>query len=262
MSGEAIVVEGRGLHSGAAARVSLARCDGAVTLNGTPIAALRVVDTERETTVETARGRVRTVEHLFAALAGIGVREGMAIEVEGGEVPLADGGAAKWCDAIGAIGVTRAPPLRVVKSGVIEIGRSRYSFVVEVEIEIEVEVEVDGEVEVARWRGDAEDFRARIAPARTFAFARDVDALASRGLASHVDPESVVVIGDGVVHCAGRPFAKDEPARHKLLDLVGDSYLYGGPPIGRVRAFRPGHGATHAAMTRARELGIVARQRA
>jgi UDP-3-O-[3-hydroxymyristoyl] N-acetylglucosamine deacetylase len=59
---------------------------------------------------------------------------------------------------------------------------------------------------------------------------------------------------------AGAPFLADEPARHKLLDLVGDLYLYGGPPRGRVRATRPGHGATHEAMRRALAEGLVARE--
>jgi UDP-3-O-acyl-N-acetylglucosamine deacetylase len=67
-----------------------------------------------------------------------------------------------------------------------------------------------------------------------------------------------VVIAEDAIHAAGAPFAPDEPARHKLLDLVGDMYLYGGPPRGRVRAFRPGHAATHAAMARALDLGVLA----
>jgi UDP-3-O-[3-hydroxymyristoyl] N-acetylglucosamine deacetylase len=242
-----MVVEGRGLHSGAHARVTLARRDGPVTLNGTAVADLRVVGKDRATTV--AEPRVATVEHLFAALAGLGVREGIAIAVDGPELPLLDGGAAKWCEVIAGFGIVlRRAGLRVARSGTVEIGRSRYVFEVEVEVE-----------KTAKWSGDAMDFAARIAPARTFAFAHEVAELASRGLASHVDPESVVVLAPDVVHSAGRAFSSDEPARHKLLDLIGDLYLYGGPPIGRVRAFRPGHGATHAAVARALALGILAR---
>src|SRR5947209_7211326 len=124
-----MVVEGRGLHTGAAARVTFAPAAGAVTLNGTPIGELRVVDTERATTVEGARGRVRTVEHLFAALAGMSVRGGIAIEVEGPELPLADGGAARWCQLIARVACERgAPTLRVARDGAIEIGQSRYAF--------------------------------------------------------------------------------------------------------------------------------------
>jgi UDP-3-O-[3-hydroxymyristoyl] N-acetylglucosamine deacetylase len=66
----------------------------------------------------------------------------------------------------------------------------------------------------------------------------------------------VVVIGAEIL-AAGRPFAPDEPARHKLLDLVGDLFLYGGPPRGSVAAYRPGHWATHEAVRRAREAGVL-----
>jgi UDP-3-O-acyl-N-acetylglucosamine deacetylase len=66
----------------------------------------------------------------------------------------------------------------------------------------------------------------------------------------------VVLTPDGALS-AGRPFEPDEPARHKLLDLVGDLYLYGGPPVGHVRAVRPGHAANALAMRRARDEGIV-----
>jgi UDP-3-O-[3-hydroxymyristoyl] N-acetylglucosamine deacetylase len=253
-----MVVEGRGLHSGAESRVILTRAPGPVTLLGTPIAHLRVVDTERATTVESPR--VRTVEHLFAAFAGLGIQSGVAIDVEGGELPLLDGGAAAWCEALVELGVVaEAPRLRVVRDGHVEVGQSVYAFGVAVEVEVEVEVDVEVEVERhARWSGDADDFRARIAPARTFAVERDVALLAKRGLASHVDPTSVVVLTERGVLAAGRPFTADEPARHKLLDLVGDLYLYGGPAIGRLYARRPGHTATHAAVRAAFARGLLA----
>ncbi len=66
----------------------------------------------------------------------------------------------------------------------------------------------------------------------------------------------VVVIGPEIL-ARGRPFEADEPARHKLLDLIGDLFLYGGPPRGSVSASRPGHWATHEAMQRAREAGVL-----
>ena len=110
----------------------------------------------------------------------------------------------------------------------------------------------------ATWSGDRADFVARIASARTFGFAHEVDALLARGLAQHVAASSVVVIAPDVIHHAGRPFTADEPARHKLLDLIGDLYAHGGPFRGRIHATRPGHAATHAAMARAREEGVIA----
>src|SRR5690606_8548586 len=109
----------------------------------------------------------------------------------------------------------------------------------------------------AAWRGDPDDFRERIAPARTFGFAHELDSLLARDLARHVDPASVVVLAVDRVLSAGPPFRADEPARHKLLDLIGDLYAHGGPPAGTVHAIRPGHAATHEAVRRALEEGIV-----
>ena len=263
-----MAIVGQGLHSGARAAVSFARHVGPVVLrsNGVdvPIAELAIVDTARSTTVASSGGslRVATIEHVLAALAGLGVHDGVAIVIEGPEAPLADGGARAYADAVRALGVSASPPrLRVVELGSVEVGTSRYDFTPGEHVAIEVEVEFARAdlVRVARWDGGAEDFCARIAAARTFGFEHEVEALLARGLASHVTPESVVVIGDERILSAGAPFAADEPARHKLLDLIGDLYLHGGPPIGQVRAFRPGHTATHEALRRALAQGLVRR---
>jgi UDP-3-O-[3-hydroxymyristoyl] N-acetylglucosamine deacetylase len=87
----------------------------------------------------------------------------------------------------------------------------------------------------------------------------DFDELGRLGLARHVDPEAVVVLAPDGVHCRGA-FEADEPARHKLLDLVGDLYLHGGPPQGRMHAHRPGHSANAAAIARALEEGVLVRE--
>jgi UDP-3-O-[3-hydroxymyristoyl] N-acetylglucosamine deacetylase len=111
----------------------------------------------------------------------------------------------------------------------------------------------------AVWAGDRDDFVSHIAAARTFAFAHDVTELVDAGCASHVDPTSVVVFTPERVLASGAPFRDDEPARHKLLDLMGDLFVYGGPPIGAVHAFRPGHRATHAIVRQALEVGVLTR---
>ncbi len=262
-------VEGVGLHSGAQARVVLRACTGPVTLASggveAPIDELTVVSTARATTVEAREGtlRVGTVEHAFAALAGLGVYEGIALCVEGPEMPLLDGGATAWCDAIDRLRVARRPGgTRIARQAVLEVASSRYEFTPGPRVEVQVRLELAGFDEArvaaeARWSGDADDFKRRIATARTFTLARDVDELLAKGLARGVDPASVVVLSEDAILHAGRPFAPDEPARHKLLDLVGDLYLTGGPPLGRLRAVRPGHAANTAAMRRARAEGIV-----
>jgi UDP-3-O-[3-hydroxymyristoyl] N-acetylglucosamine deacetylase len=267
------VFAGQGLHSGTRASLRFERHEGPVVVRvegrEVPLAELRVVDTTRSTTIAAARGgaRLQTVEHVFAALAGLGLHAGVALVLEGSEVPLADGGARAFVDALGLLGVAPTPPpLRVVRDGVLVVGASTYELFVagagEGGVDVEVVVDFDDArlANEAAWRGGADDFRERIAVARTFGFEREVAELLARGLASHVTPESVVVIGVDRVLSAGAPFSADEPARHKLLDLVGDLYLYGGPPRGRVRAIRPGHGATHEAMRRALAEGLVVRE--
>lgn len=262
-------VAGRGLHTGAPGDVRFVLHDGPVVLRSgaaeAGLAELRVVDTTRSTTVEGARGgpRVATIEHVFAALGGLGIHHGVAVVIEGREPPLADGGARIYADALRELGVAASPPgLHVVRDGSLAIGGSTYELRRGDGVELEVAIDFDDDrlARSASWSGCAEDFRARIAVARTFGFEHEMEELLARGLASHVTPESVVVIGKTSILSSGAPFAADEPARHKLLDLIGDLYLYGGPPRGRLRAVRPGHGATHEMMRRAFEEGLVARK--
>jgi UDP-3-O-[3-hydroxymyristoyl] N-acetylglucosamine deacetylase len=213
-----------------------------------------------------ARGgalRVGTVEHLFSAFAGLGVRDGVVVEVVGGELPLVDGGARAWCDAIASIGARRsAPRLRVTREARYEVGLSVYRLARGDEVDVRVRVELDDArlVPDAAWSGDANDFVERIAPARTFALARELDELLRRGLALRADPASVVVVTPDAILSSGRAFSADEPARHKLLDFLGDLYLYGGPFVGSVSAHRPGHAATHRALARALDEGVLERQ--
>ncbi len=258
------VVEGVGLHGGVAGRVRFTRRDGPLAIRrGERVAelgAMGVVDTSLSTTVASGELRVRTVEHMFAALGALGVRTDLEIEIDGPEVPLADGGAAVFFDAITTLGIAPSPPrIAVARDGRIVVRESVYDFARSDRTELEVIVDYDDArlAKHASWHGDAADFRARIATARTFGFARDVEMLMERGLASHVARESVVVVRDDGILFAGAPFEADEPARHKLLDLVGDMVVHGGPPRGRVKANRPGHAATNEAMLAALDAGLL-----
>jgi UDP-3-O-[3-hydroxymyristoyl] N-acetylglucosamine deacetylase len=263
-------VEGPGLHSGAHGVVRFERHDGPTILRSagidTRITDLRVVDTLRSTTVEDPSGvvRVGTIEHVLAALGGLHVHSGVAVIVEGTEAPLADGGARRYVDLVRALGIAPSrPALRIVRGGVVEHGASRYELACGEGDSVTLDISVDfDDARIAKnacWKGDAADFCGRIAAARTFGFEHEVAELHARGLASHVTPESVIVIGAERVLASGAPFTADEPVRHKLLDLIGDLYLYGGPPRGVVRATRPGHAATHAVMARALADGLVVR---
>jgi UDP-3-O-[3-hydroxymyristoyl] N-acetylglucosamine deacetylase len=222
---------------------------------------LRVVLTDRATTVAREDGtlRVGTVEHLFAALAGLGIREGIHVEVEGDELPILDGAARAWAEALEKLDPPRGVPRLVVHDeATIVVGSSTYEFRRgRATIGVHLDTDDPRLARDATWSSDPLDFTRRIAQARTFAFERDVPELVQRGLASHVNVESVVVIAQDRIHWAGARFEADEPARHKLLDLMGDFYLYGGPPAGSVHATRPGHGPNHEAIARAIASGIL-----
>jgi UDP-3-O-[3-hydroxymyristoyl] N-acetylglucosamine deacetylase len=259
--------EGWGLHTGSPSRVVLRRRPGPVSIrvagHESPLVRARVVGTDRATTLEIEGRRVATVEHLLAAFAGLGLHTGVSIEVEGPELPLLDGAARHFAEAMGELGLpgSESPELEVARDDQVVIEDSSYTFrrTDGVHLEVQVDLPFPSLASSATWDGDAQDFVLRIAPARTFAFAAEIPALAEQGRVAHVSPESVVILAADQVLSAGRLFLPDEPARHKLLDLMGDLFLYGGPPRGALLARRPGHGRTHAAMREALERGIVRR---
>jgi UDP-3-O-[3-hydroxymyristoyl] N-acetylglucosamine deacetylase len=259
---------GRGLHGGARCALALRRRSGPVAFElgsrEALIAELEVVRADRGVRVRAARldQEIELVEHLLAAFAGLGIRQGIACSVSGGEIPLLDGASLELARALLALEPPRASAeLRVVRDGEIRAGDSLYRFFRRDALELAVEVDFRRAglgVERAAWSGSAEQFLREIAPARTFGFRRDAEELRRSGRARWVDPEVVLVFDDGGrVLAPARPPEPGELARHKLLDLLGDLYLHGGPPIGRLEAIRPGHAATHRALAEARARGLV-----
>jgi UDP-3-O-[3-hydroxymyristoyl] N-acetylglucosamine deacetylase len=205
---------------------------------------------------------VDSVEHLLAALGGLSIRRGLCIEVAGAEVPLADGAALIFAKALEELDLAREEPaLAVLAEGEVRIEASSYAFEPADSVELEVAVEFDATAigrQRATWDGAAASFLSEVAWARTFGFRREGEALRAAARARGVDPRAVMVLdGEGRVEAPGAPARPGEFARHKLLDLVGDLYLHGGPPLGRVRATRPGHAATHRAVEVAKERGLV-----
>jgi UDP-3-O-[3-hydroxymyristoyl] N-acetylglucosamine deacetylase len=278
MAQDTIIREGLGLYTGRRSCVTLRARPGPLSLGvggrEYPLFTVAVASTARATTIEAGGVLISTVEHLLAACAGMGLYEGLAIEVQGGEVPLLDGGARAWSDALLELQVPEsAPVLEVLSDGEVSVGQSSYRFLrrtngleggkcgrASVIVGVAVDFADPRVGGCASWRGDPVDFRTRIAPARTFAFVHDLAEHQSAPLAAHVAPTSVVIIARDAVFHAGLPFLSDEPARHKLLDLLGDSFLYGGPPRGQLQAYRPGHTANHAAMRLAVSRGILGRR--
>lgn len=246
-------LRGVGLHTGepVAARLvpaprgaglSVVRTDLGVEL---AVAPRNVQARERCTCLGQGDQRVETVEHALAALVGLGIADAV-LEVEGPEVPQLDGSALPWALAARAAGLVPSDARPRVERAV-EVREGERVLRLSPGDGVDVCSTVDfahpaiGRA-VVRWSGDPEDFVRRLAPARTFALLEDVEALRASGRIRGGTLEAAVVLGpDGPLNPEGLRFP-DEPARHKLVDLLGDLALLGGAPRGRVEAERYGHG--------------------
>lgn len=262
-----ITFHGPGLHTGVQCSLVLARAPGPLCFiigeDEIDRSLMRALRADYGVELDLGgRAKVDLVEHLFAAFAGLSIQHGVRIVAGGPEIPLLDGGAREFAAALQALGPPRSPPqLRVVQAGEVITDRSRYSF--EPQEGIHVGVEVDFSpfgTQRASWDGSSAAFLSQIAPARTFGFRSDARRLRASGRATHVDPSAVIVIeDDGSVLPPFRPPEDSELARHKLLDLLGDLFLFGGPPVGKLFAQRPGHRASHRAIEQALEFGLLER---
>jgi len=195
--------------------------------------------------------RIRTVEHLLAALAWCGVIDA-TIAVDGPEIPILDGSAGPWIASLLAAGAEPGPRFVALERAVeVEIDGARARLAPigpEREPCYRVELRFGGapvgpttyELNPAR-----DDFVASVAAARTFALERDLAGIRSAGLGRGGCLDNALIIGDeGPLNPCGARFP-DEPARHKLLDAIGDLSLLGGLPWASFEAFRPGHRLLH-----------------
>jgi len=267
--------EGVALFSGEHSVVEIERCDGPTILRtekgGGPISEWRAASAFRTTAIAHASGaRLACVEHLFAALAAFSAQEGVSIFVRGNELPILDGASAAWCALLGELDAEldlpeRRPKLVVARDGEVVLGLTKYLFFSD-KTHLEISVALDWNnagsfatslATRASWDGSRAAFVAGIASARTFILARDLAQFETSGAGAHLPETSFVVVGEENVIASGAPFSADEPARHKLLDLIGDFFLHGGPPLGRVEALRPSHAKNHQAIAVALEKGIL-----
>jgi UDP-3-O-[3-hydroxymyristoyl] N-acetylglucosamine deacetylase len=268
-----VVFTGVGLHcgdrvrmtvrpAGADAGVAFRRVDlpaGEDDANVVRLAPGAVVDTTLGTTVANRAGaRVQTVEHLLAAILGVGL-DNVVIDLEGGEPPAMDGSALPFARRLAQAGVDRlAAPRRVIrveKPVEVDLGGRTARFEPASRLEIDIAIAFDDPA-IGRQRAvfaldperSAERFLADLAPARTFAFLKDYDALRAQGLARGGSLENCVVLDGGeVINEGGLRFA-DEFARHKALDVLGDLALAGWAIQGRYTAERPGHALNNLAL--------------
>jgi UDP-3-O-[3-hydroxymyristoyl] N-acetylglucosamine deacetylase len=250
---------GIGLHSGARVAMSLypAAADHGIVFRRSDITdkdplvpALwhEVVETSYCTVLANADGvRVSTVEHLLAALAGLGIDNAL-ITLDGPEVPIMDGSAAPFVFLLECAGTAEQAaarkairirqPVLVVEEGRVAAVSPSDSFSISVEIEFEASI-------VARqecfFRVADGTFKAEIARARTFGFMHEVEDLRAAGLALGGSLENAVMVADDQILNEGGLRYDNEFVRHKVLDCIGDMSLAGAPILGHVHGVRSGH---------------------
>jgi UDP-3-O-[3-hydroxymyristoyl] N-acetylglucosamine deacetylase/3-hydroxyacyl-[acyl-carrier-protein] dehydratase len=233
-----------------------------------------VVDLSRGTTIEHNGARINTVEHTLAALVGLEI-DNVLIQLDGPEPPIMDGSSRMFIDAIETVGTTEQNALR----NFFEVTESiRYKDPIrDVEIaalpldDFRVTVMVDYNSPVLGSQhaslNHISDFKKEISSSRTFCFLHELEMLYKNNLIKGGDLNNAIVIVDRVVKddeldylasLFNKPKVhvrkegilnnvelrhKNEPARHKLLDVVGDLALVGRPIKAQILAARPGHAA-------------------
>jgi UDP-3-O-[3-hydroxymyristoyl] N-acetylglucosamine deacetylase len=259
---------GIGVHSGVPITLTMspAEADCGVVFvrsgrNGQPEREMRatagsVTSTDLATVLGDESGAlVSTVEHVMAALCGLGV-DNCIVEIDGPEAPIMDGSAAPYVAAIDQAGIAGLPalrryfkvlkPVRAIKGNA--FGEFRpYDRGFRVDVQIDFDHPLIGRQSLGLDL-DPAVFRREVARARTFGFMRDVSKLWGSGYALGASLENTVVVAeDRILNPEGLRY-RDEFVRHKLLDAIGDLALAGAPILGAYRSVRGGHKLNHAVL--------------
>ncbi len=231
-----------------------------------------VTETERGTVISRGDVRISTIEHALAALYAAGV-DNCLIKLNAPELPILDGSAEKYIEEIDRIGLREQnldKNFYIVKHKIEvrdEETGAHLTVLPDSDFSVDVMISYDSPIltnQYARLENMSE-FRSQIASSRTFVFVREVEPLLNANLIKGGDLDNAIVIYDrdvpqqqldhladliGVPHkkvndfgyINNRPLVfENEPARHKLLDVLGDVALIGRPLKGRIIACRPGH---------------------
>ena len=250
---------GKGLHTGKSVTMQLlpAPDDFGIVFQRTDLGSGvevhacvdNVIQTRRCTTLSERGVKIITAEHLLSALSALGVDNAL-VQIDAAEVPILDGSARPYVEAIREHGLmaqhTDRSPVVVSRPFEYKDPRSGSCIRFEPADGFEVDVTIDFKsrvigVQHARFDGTV-DYGREIAPCRTFCFRKEVMMLRLLGLIKGGSLDNALVVDEprGFV---GDPVLQfpDEPARHKLLDLLGDLALAGRPIQGRITAYKPGH---------------------
>ncbi len=279
---EPVTLHGVGLHTGETVTMTMRPANPGygirfqrVDLPDKPVVKADVdyvVDTSRGTTIEHNGARVSTLEHTMAALVGMGI-DNLLIELDGPEVPILDGSARQFIEAIESSGIQEQEAKRIVYS--IDSNIHYYDPVKNVDMlavpstDYAITTLIDFNSPVlgtqhASMKHLAE-FREEIGPCRTFCFLHELEYLLDNNLIKGGDLSNAIVVVDKVVsqeelNRLAKVFNKqkievkqegilnniqlrftNEPARHKLLDVIGDLALVGHSIKAHIIASRPGH---------------------
>ncbi len=246
-------------------------------LDGSPVIdalAENVVDTSRGTTLEQNGVRIATIEHVMAAFTGLEIDNAL-IEVRGPEAPIMGGSSKMFVDAILEAGIQEQDKdrdyFRIPEKIIFSDEESGVDLMVYPDDHLSYNVLIDYNSKTLGNQyailNNISEFTEEISMCRTFVFFHELEALAKQGLIKGGDLDNAIVIMDRVVDqievdrvadLFNKPHIKinsegilnniemrfsNEPARHKLLDIMGDIALVGQPIIGKVVATRPGHHA-------------------
>ncbi|MDI1228191.1 MAG: UDP-3-O-acyl-N-acetylglucosamine deacetylase [bacterium] len=255
----AFTVTGVGVHSGATANMTVKPADASAGItfirtdvtdknNVIPARWNAVVDTKLCTVLANKSGvTISTIEHLMSAFAALGI-DNATVEIDGPEIPIMDGSAVQFVQAIDKAGLLRQKSrrhvLRVLKTVSYQEGEKEvflspadgqfFGFEISFHNALIGRQKFTHALKEEAYRGD-------IAAARTFGFLHEVEALRKMGLARGGSLDNAIVIdGDKVLNEGGLRF-KNEFVRHKILDAIGDIYLMGVQLIGHYHGVKAGH---------------------
>jgi UDP-3-O-[3-hydroxymyristoyl] N-acetylglucosamine deacetylase / 3-hydroxyacyl-[acyl-carrier-protein] dehydratase len=234
--------------------------------------AFKVVSTNRGTTIQQEDVKISTVEHLLSALVGAGV-DNVLIELDGPEIPIMDGTASKFVSEIERVGLDVLEVEReyfVIDEPIFYKDEATGSELVAMpadEFSVTTLIDFNSNILGPQFASlnCLSDYKSEIAPCRTFVFLHELEHLIDQGLIKGGDLENAIVLVDkkieedqleqlakklnkpyvkvekeGVLNTSSLKF-NNEPARHKLLDVIGDLALVGKPIKGRIIATKPGH---------------------
>jgi UDP-3-O-[3-hydroxymyristoyl] N-acetylglucosamine deacetylase/3-hydroxyacyl-[acyl-carrier-protein] dehydratase len=253
------VLEGIGLHLGVQCQITFqpaTKKQGIVfhrtDCPGAPLIRAHVTEvsgSERRTQLGKGAHAVHTVEHVLAAIAGLGIDD-LTIDMNGPEPPILDGSAGPFLQALSEAGLAAvdgepefldlSEPVRIID------GSSVYEAYPSSKLELDVTIEFPHPLigkQSRRFIVTEESFASELSRARTFGFVHEVDALRSRGLIKGASLDNAVVLDDNDI-LSGALRWNDEFVRHKAMDCIGDLALAGARVRARIVAVRPSHRGT------------------